>query len=59
MSVDSGIEQLKTRQYSFVILDLNLPLMEDGKAVTDGGIKLLKWIKINQKKGNAKYLATL
>lgn len=54
MSVDSGIEQLKTRQYSFVILDLNLPLMEDGKAVTDGGIKLLKWIKINQKKRKCK-----
>ncbi|MBA6254740.1 MULTISPECIES: hypothetical protein [unclassified Colwellia] len=53
-SVDLGIEQLKTRQYGFVIVDLNLPLMEGGKAVTNGGINLLKWIKKNQKKGKCK-----
>ena len=53
-SVDLGIEQLKTRQYSFVIVDLNLPLMENEKAVTNGGIKLLKWIKKNQRKGKCK-----
>lgn len=53
-SVDAGVEQLKATQFSFVIVDLQLPLMDGGKAVADGGVKLLKWVKKNQKKGKCK-----
>lgn len=53
-SVDLAIAQLKSVQYSFVIVDLNLPIMENDKPKVDGGIKLLKWIKKNQRSGKCK-----
>jgi CheY-like chemotaxis protein len=53
-SVDRAIEQLKSVQFSFVIIDLNLPLMELKQPKIDGGITLLKWIKKNQQTGKCR-----
>lgn len=51
VTVAEGIEQIKVHQFSFVIIDFQLPLMANGNVDKKGGIKLLQWIKKNQFKG--------
>ncbi|WP_054551930.1 response regulator [Pseudoalteromonas lipolytica] len=48
ITVAEGIEQIKVHQFSFVIIDFQLPLSEIGKVDKKGGIKLLQWIKKSQ-----------
>jgi hypothetical protein len=49
-TVACAIEQLKVTQFSFVILDLQLPMFPKERPKIDAGIQLLKWIKKSQKK---------
>ncbi|HHE0503447.1 alpha/beta hydrolase [Vibrio parahaemolyticus] len=50
-NVSDAIEEIKGRQYSFVIVDLQLPNERDNINVNaKGGIELIRWVKFNQKR---------
>ncbi|MBE3681427.1 hypothetical protein HJ199_18395 [Vibrio parahaemolyticus] len=50
-NVSDAIEEIKGRQYSFVIVDLQLPNERDNINVNaNGGIELIRWVKFNQKR---------
>ncbi|MDP5147564.1 hypothetical protein ORI98_14065 [Shewanella sp. ULN5] len=52
ISVNEATNLMKVKVYSMVILDLNLPMTKNGRALENGGISLLKKIQSSPKKYN-------
>jgi CheY-like chemotaxis protein len=52
-SVSSSTALMRHSQYTFLIIDINLPMLDDGTAEKNGGIRILNWLKHNKKKKGA------